>query len=149
MTKLGKWCQTVVLQPIIDTFSLRFGREHCNAARLGPRRRAITQDAGCTLYIRERKENEGLAQAYHSRRESLMTSSSRDLEVSGKLDAVFSCHSESSRNTFSKRDRSNEPGNRFESSVHSVVRFADPVNVGNHFLMETRIICLIKQGLNL
>ena len=36
------WCQTVVLQPIIDTFSLRFGRKHCDAARLGRRRRAIT-----------------------------------------------------------------------------------------------------------
>ena len=31
-----------------------------------------------------------------------MTKSSRDLEVSGKLDAMFSCHSESSRNTFSE-----------------------------------------------
>ena len=32
----GNWCQTVVLQPIIDTFSLRFSRKHCDAARLGP-----------------------------------------------------------------------------------------------------------------
>ena len=32
-------------------------------------------------------------QAYHSKRESLMTSCSRDLDVSGKLDAEFSCHS--------------------------------------------------------
>ena len=38
----GNWCQTVVLQPIIDTFSVRFGRKHCDAARLGPRRRTIT-----------------------------------------------------------------------------------------------------------
>ena len=30
----GTWCQTVVLQPIIGTFSLRFGREHCDTARL-------------------------------------------------------------------------------------------------------------------
>ena len=35
----GNWCQTVVQQPIIDTLSVRFGREHCNATRLGPRRR--------------------------------------------------------------------------------------------------------------
>ena len=63
-----------------------------------------------------------------------MTSSSRDLEVSGKRDAVFSCHSESSQNTFSERDRSNEPGNHFESGVHSVFRFADPSNVGKSLL---------------
>ena len=59
-----------------------------------------------------------------------MTSSSRDLEVSGKLDAVFSCDSESSQDTISERELENEPGNRFESSVHSVFRFADPANVG-------------------
>ena len=54
-----------------------------------------------------------------------------------KLDdkfAVFSCHSESSQNKFSERDRSNEPGNRFESSVHSVFKFADPANVGKQLL---------------
>ena len=50
-----------------------------------------------------------------------MSSSSRDLEASKKTDAVFSCHSESSQNTFSKRDRSNESGIRIESSVHSVL----------------------------
>ena len=63
-----------------------------------------------------------------------MTNSSRDLEVSGKPDAVFSCQSESSLNTFSERDRSNEPGNRVESSVHSVFKFADPANVGKSLL---------------
>ena len=102
------------------------------------------------LNIQEREENEGQARAYHSERESLMIQSSRNPEVSGKpdawcvqkreaksreslmssssrdfqvsreLDAMFSCHSESSQNTFSERDRRNEPGNRFESSVHSV-----------------------------
>ena len=46
------------------------------------------------LYIRERKENEGQARAYHSERESLMIHSSRDPEVLGKPDAMFSCHSE-------------------------------------------------------
>ena len=30
-----KWA----IEPIIDTFSFRFGRKHCDAARLGPRRR--------------------------------------------------------------------------------------------------------------
>ena len=63
-----------------------------------------------------------------------MTSSSRDLEVSGKPDAVFSCHSESSQNTFSERDRSNESGNSFESSVHPVFRFADTANIGKSLL---------------
>ena len=76
------------------------------------------------LYTREREENDGQARAYHSERESLMASSSRELEVSGKPDAVFSCHSESSQNTFSERDRSNEPGNRFDSSVHSVFKYS-------------------------
>ena len=47
---------------------------------------------------------------------------------------MFSCHSESNQNTFSERDRSNEPGNRFERSVHSVFRFADPANVGKSLL---------------
>ena len=78
-----------------------------------------------------------------------MTSFSRYPEVPGKPDAVFSCHSEPSQNTLSERDRSNEPGNRFESGVHSVFRFADPANVGNLFLMGTKIICLIRQGLKL
>ena len=63
-----------------------------------------------------------------------MTSSSRDLEDSGKLDAAFSCHSELSQNTFSERYRSNEPGNRFESSVHSVFNFAHPANVSKSLL---------------
>ena len=43
------------------------------------------------LCVREREENEGQARAYHSERESLMASSSRELEVSGKPDAMFSC----------------------------------------------------------
>ena len=84
--------------------------------------------------VQKREANPQRTQAYHSRRESLMSSSSRDLEASGKPDAVFSCHSESSQNTFSKRDRSNESGNRFESSVHSVFRFANPGNVGKSLL---------------
>ena len=47
---------------------------------------------------------------------------------------MFLCHSQSSQNTFSERDRSNEPGNRFESSVRSVFRFADPANVEKSLL---------------
>ena len=63
-----------------------------------------------------------------------MIHSSRNPEVSGKPNAVFPCHSESSQKTFSERDRSNEPGNRFESSVHSVFFFANPANVGKSLL---------------
>ena len=66
--------------------------------------------------------------------EHFLLSSSRNREVSGKPDAMFSCHSESSYNTFSERLRSNEPGNRFESSVHSALKFADPANVGKSLL---------------
>ena len=77
-----------------------------------------------------------------------MTTSSRDLEVSGKPDAVFSCPSESSQNTFSERDRSNEPGNRFESSVHSVFRFAVLANVGKSLLDRNKDHLFFKQGLN-
>ena len=84
--------------------------------------------------VQKRQANAQRAQACHSRRESLMTSSVRDLEVSGKPDAVFSCHSESCQNTFSERDRSDQPGNRFESSVHSVFRFADRTNIGKSLL---------------
>ena len=39
-----------------------------------------------------------------------MSSSSRELEASGKPDAVFSCHCESGPNTYSERNRSNESG---------------------------------------
>ena len=88
-------------------------------------------DAEC---VQMREANAQRTQGYHSRRESLMASSSRGLEVSGKLDAMFSCLSESNQNTFSGRERSNEPGNRFESSVHSVFKFADPANVGKSLL---------------
>ena len=88
-------------------------------------------DANCA---QKREANAQRTQAYHSRRESWMASSSRDLKVSGKLDAMFSCHSELSQNTFSERDQSNELGNRFESSVHSVFKFADPTNVGKSLL---------------
>ena len=77
-----------------------------------------------------------------------MTSSSRDLEVSGKLDAMFSCHSEWSQNTFSERDRSNELGNRFASGLHSVYRFVDPANVGKS-LLDGNKDHLLKQVLNL
>ena len=97
-------------------------------------------DAEC---VQKREANAQRTQAYHSRRESLMKSSSRDFDVSGKPDAVFSCHSESSQNTFSERDRSNEPENRFGCRVHSVFRFADPANIGKSLPDG------IKQGLNL
>ena len=51
---------------------------------------------------------------------------------------MFSFDSEPTRNTLLARNRGNEPGNQFESGVHSVYRFADGM-----------IICLIKQGLSL
>ena len=50
---------------------------------------------------------------------------------------MFSCHSESSQNTCSERDRSNDPGNRFESGDHYVFRFADLANVGKSLLDGT------------
>ena len=43
-------------------------------------------------------------------------------------------HATVNKNTFSERNRRNEPGNRFESSVHSVFRFADQANVGKSLL---------------
>ena len=92
---------------------------------------SVKPDAEC---VQKREATAQRTQACHSRRESLMTSSSRDLEVSRKSDAMFSCHIESSQNTFSERNRSNESGNRFESIVHSVFRFADPANVGKSLL---------------
>ena len=49
-----------------------------------------------------------------------MSSSSRDLEVTGKPDAVFSYHSESGPNTFSERNRCDDSGNLFESSVQGL-----------------------------
>ena len=61
-------------------------------------------------------------QANHSRRESLMSSSSRDPRVSGKFDAMFSFKSELTLNTFLARNRGNEPGDQFESGVHSAVK---------------------------
>ena len=76
--------------------------------------------------------------------------SSRKPRVSGKPDAMFSFDNDPTLNTFSARNRGNEPGDQFESSVHSVFRFADPSNVGEDlFLKVTRVICLIKQGLSL
>ena len=75
----------VVLQPI----SLRFGSKHCDASRLEPRRRAIAWDAGFTTLFTGTTWNEGQAGAYHSERERLMVHSSRNPEVSGKLDAEW------------------------------------------------------------
>ena len=78
-----------------------------------------------------------------------MTSSSRDPEVSGKPDAVFSCHSESSQNTFSEKT---EVINR-ETVLRVVfilfLNFLTRQMLGNLFLMGTKIICFIRQGLKL
>ena len=83
---------------------------------------------------RSEKQMHNEHKACHSRRETLMTSSSRDLKVSGKPDAVLSCPSELGPNTFSERNQSNEPGNRFENSVHSVFRVAEPSSAGKSLL---------------
>ena len=52
-----------------------------------------------------------------------------------------------SQNIVSERDRSNEPGNLFESCVQSVFRIAVPQMLGDHCLMVTKIIFFIKGGL--
>ena len=83
---------------------------------------------------RSEKQMHNEHKACHSRRETLMTSSSRDLKVSGKPDAVLSCHTELGPNTFSERNQRNEPGNRFENSVHSVFRVAEPSSAGKSLL---------------
>ena len=76
----------VVLQPIIGTFCLHFGK-HCDTARLDLEDERLRKMFASPLYIQERAENEGQTRAYHSERESLMINSSRSPEVSGKLDA--------------------------------------------------------------
>ena len=55
-------------------------------------------------------------------------------KASGKLDAMFSCHSEPSQNTFAGKAEVRNRENLFMSSLHSVLRFADPANVGKSFL---------------
>ena len=95
--------------------------------------------------VQKREANAQRVQTYHSRRESSISSSSRDLESKGQLVAVFSCHSEPSQNTFSERDRSNEPGNRFDSSAHSVFRFDDPAKVAK-FLLDGSKDHLLNQA---
>ena len=77
------------------------------------------------MVVQKRETSAQRTQADHSRRESLMSSSSREPRVSGKPDAMFSFDSEPTLNTVL---RVNEPGH-FESSVHSVFSFADPSNV--------------------
>ena len=79
-------------------------------------------------------------QADHSRRENLMSSSSREPRVSGKPDAMFSFNSEPTLDTFSVRNKSNEAGNQFEKSVHYVFFFGGSLLEGNkdHLLSEAR-----------
>ena len=77
------------------------------------------------MVVQKRETSAQRTHADHSRRESLRSSSSREPRVSGLPDAMFPFDSEPTLNTFSVRNRSNEPGDQFESSVHSVVRFAN------------------------
>ena len=86
------------------------------------------------MVVQKREASAQRTQADHLRRESLMSSSSREPRVSGKPDAMFSFDSEPTLNTFLRRNRGNELGDQFESSVHSVFRFADPSNVGRSLL---------------
>ena len=68
------------------------------------------------------------------------------------MPCMFSFDSEPTLNTFLARNRGNEPGDQFESSVHSVLRFDDPSNVGrslhecnkDHLLNQARSE-LVKQ----
>ena len=62
--------------------------------------------------IQERGARAQRTQADHSRRESLMPSSSQESRAYGKPDAMFS-------------SSSNEPGNHFENFIF---KFADPSN---------------------
>ena len=70
-------------------------------------------------------------------------------KASGKLDAMFSCHSEPSQNTFAGKA---EVRNWETVSRVVFILFLDFLTrqmLGNHFLMETRIICSIQRGLTL
>ena len=78
-----------------------------------------------------------------------MSSSSQEPRVSGKPDAMFSFDSEPTLNTFSVRNRSNEPGDQFESSVLLFLDLLTHQMLEDLFLKAIKIICLIWQGLNL
>ena len=89
------------------------------------------------LYVQERGANAERLQAYHSERESLMLSSSRDPIVTGKPVAVLSSQSKLNQDTVSDRDQFlsklvDQP--LFGSSVHSVFQFANLANVGKSLL---------------
>ena len=86
------------------------------------------------MVVQKREASAQQTQADRSRRESLMSSSSREPKVSGKPDAMFSFDNEPASNTFLARDRGNEQGVQFESSVHSFSRSDDPSNVEGSLL---------------
>ena len=90
------------------------------------------------MVVQKREASAQRTQADHSRRESLMSSSSREPRVSGELDAMFSFDSEPTVNTFLARYRGNGPGDQFESSVRSVFLFADTLNVGGSLLERNK-----------
>ena len=70
------------------------------------------------VIIQKRGASAQRTQADHSRRKSLMSSSSQEPRAYGKRDAMFSF-------------RSNEPGNQFENSIF---KFADQSNLGRSLL---------------
>ena len=121
----GNWCKTAVLHPI--TYTLRFDSAESIAdsdLEDGQLWRMLTLLLGKldAMEIQMGGASAQPTQADHSRRESLMSSSSREPRASGKLDAMFSFSSEATLDTFSVRNRSNEPGNQFENTVHSVLK---------------------------
>ena len=78
--------QTVVPQPHIER-------------SISARRRANTSDAGITTVHSGTRGKMEKHEVTTLNEKALLQGFSRDLEVSGKLDAVFSCQSESTQNT--------------------------------------------------
>ena len=130
-------------------------------------------DAEC---VQKREATAQRTQVYHSQRESLMIHSSRNPEVSGKPDAecvqkreataqrtqVYHSQRESLMTSSSRDLTVNRVRTRFPKETEVTKRetasrvvfilFLDLLTrqmLGNHFSMDTRIICLIKQGLNI
>ena len=82
------------------------GREGDFASSRKPR--ASGKPDAMVLHRREASAQQ--TQADHSRRESLVSSLPREPRVSGNLEAMFSFDREPTLNTFSARNRGNEPG---------------------------------------
>ena len=137
-----------VLHPVTDAFRYDSAEKHC---RLGSWRWRITKNAGFTAVQQEQGDHESSreptasgkpeaviiqkrgasaqrTQADHSRRGSLMSSSSQEPRTCEKRDAMFS----------SRRD---EPGNQFESSLFNSL--FHPI-WDDLFLKAIKIICSVR-----